>query len=194
MTIHAHEHSRQFGTGRGPTGLFCGHFHDTHLIHPKIWLNAISSIVLMTDYSPLDLAMSHCYECLMAKNKRPDSLAIVQRAIGRRITWARELVFPNQSECARLLGVDASTLNKIEKGDRAPSVFLIMSLSNRLRVSTDFLLKGVLNGRTDEEMALRLAALHPELVLQQQDMASHMDKSTPCDMQEAPRKQDQDHS
>ncbi|GBR12429.1 MULTISPECIES: helix-turn-helix domain-containing protein [Asaia] len=138
--------------------------------------------------------MSHCYECPMAKHKRPDSLAIVQRAIGRRITWARELVFPNQSECARLLGVDASTLNKIEKGDRAPSVFLILSLSNRLRVSTDFLLKGVLNGRTDGEMALRLAALHPELVLQQQDTAFHMGKNTPCDMPEPPRRPEGDHS
>lgn len=137
--------------------------------------------------------MSHCYECPMAKNRRPDSLAIVQRAVGQRITWARELVFPNQSECARLLGVDASTLNKIEKGDRAPSVFLIMSLSNRLRVSTDFLLKGVLNGRTDEEMALRLAALHPELVLQQQDKAYRTDRSTSSDMPEPPRRQDGDH-
>lgn len=99
-----------------------------------------------------------------------------------RISWARELVMPNQSECARLLGVDASTLNKIEKGDRAPSVFLIAALSNRLRVSTDFLLKGVLNGRTDEELALRLAALHPELVLQQQDKAPHTGKNTPFDM------------
>lgn len=107
--------------------------------------------------------------------------------------WARELVFPNQSECARLLGVDASTLNKIEKGDRAPSVFLIISLSNRLRVSTDFLLKGVLNGRTDEEMALRLAALHPELVLQQQDKAFHRDRNTSSDMPEPPRRQDGDH-
>lgn len=143
--------------------------------------------------SALDLAMSHCYECPMAKNKRPDSLAIVQRAIGTRITWARELVFPNQSECARLLGVDASTLNKIEKGDRAPSVFLIMSLSNRLRVSTDFLLKGVLNGRTDGEMALRLAALHPELVLQQQDTVFRTDRNTPYDMPEMPRRPDGDH-
>lgn len=124
----------------------------------------------------------------MAKHKRPNSLATVQRAIGRRIAWARELVMPNQSECARLLGVDASTLNKIEKGDRAPSVFLIVALSNRLRVSTDFLLKGVLNGRTDEELALRLAALHPELVLQQQDTVCHMGRNTPSDMPELPMK------
>ncbi len=137
--------------------------------------------------------MSHCYECHMAKHKRPDTLAIVQRAIGKRITWARELVFPNQSECARLLGVDASTLNKIEKGDRAPSVFLILSLSNRLRVSTDFLLKGVLNGRTDEEMALRLAALHPELVLQPTDTASHKGRNMLSDMPDQPRIPDGDH-
>ncbi|MBS1069480.1 helix-turn-helix domain-containing protein [Gluconobacter cerinus] len=128
----------------------------------------------------------------MAKHKRSDSLTILQRAIGTRIAWARELVIPNQSECARLLGVDASTLNKIERGDRAPSVFLIAALSNRLRVSTDFLLKGVLNGRTDEELALRLAALHPELVLQRQDMAPDRDKSTTSDTPDQPTRPDED--
>lgn len=128
----------------------------------------------------------------MAKHKRPDSLAAVQRAIGTRIAWARELVMPNQSECARLLGIDASTLNKIEKGDRAPSVFLIAALSNRLRVSTDFLLKGILNGRTDEELALRLAALHPELVLQRQGMATHTGKNIPSDTPHPPRKPGED--
>lgn len=128
----------------------------------------------------------------MAKNKRSDSLTLIQGAIGKRIAWARELVIPNQSECARLLGVDASTLNKIERGDRAPSVFLIIALSNRLRVSTDFLLKGVLNGRTDEELALRLAALHPELVLQRQDTVPDTGKSTLSDTPDPPMKPAQD--
>ncbi|WP_231865367.1 helix-turn-helix domain-containing protein [Gluconobacter albidus] len=99
---------------------------------------------------------------------------------------------PNQSECARLLGVDASTLNKIERGDRAPSVFLIAALSNRLRVSTDFLLKGVLNGRTDEELALRLAALHPGLVLQRQDMAPNTDRNTSSDTPDPPKRPDEE--
>ncbi|QDH16797.1 helix-turn-helix domain-containing protein [Swingsia samuiensis] len=127
----------------------------------------------------------------MAKYKRSTSLHVLQRAIGTRIAWARELVIPNQSECARLLGVDASTLNKIERGDRAPSIFLITALSNRLRVSTDFLLKGVLNGRTDEELALRLAALHPELVLQRQDMVQDKDRSTFSDIPDLPMKPDE---
>ncbi|MBR0560349.1 helix-turn-helix domain-containing protein [Neokomagataea anthophila] len=128
----------------------------------------------------------------MAKQKRSDSLTVLQRAIGQRIAWARELVIPNQSECARLLGIDASTLNKIERGDRAPNVFLIAALSNRLRVSTDFLLKGVLNGRTDEELALRLAALHPELVLQRQDTALHKDKNSPSDTPDLPTTPDEE--
>ncbi|GBR55012.1 transcriptional regulator [Neokomagataea thailandica NBRC 106555] len=128
----------------------------------------------------------------MAKQKRSDSLTVLQRAIGQRIAWARELVIPNQSECARLLGIDASTLNKIERGDRAPNVFLIAALSNRLRVSTDFLLKGVLNGRTDEELALRLAALHPELVLQRQDTASNTGKNMLSDTPDPPTKPDEE--
>lgn len=102
----------------------------------------------------------------MAKTKRTEAFTEMQRAVGVRIGWARELVYPNQAEFARLIGVDQSTLNKIEAGDRAPNIFIITEVSNRLRVSTDFLLKGTLVGRTDEEMALRLGAMHPELASQ----------------------------
>ena len=105
----------------------------------------------------------------MSSKKRPETYSAVQAAIGARVQWARELVEPNRSEYARAIGVDPSTLKKIETGERAPSVFNILELSNRLRVSTDFLLKGLLTARTDEEMGLRLAALHPELVLQRAD-------------------------
>ncbi len=81
--------------------------------------------------------------------------------------WARELVEPNRSEAARVLGVDTSTLTKIEAGTRAPTIFLVIQYANRYRVSTDYLLRGQLKGRMDEEMMLKLAALHPELVLDQ---------------------------
>lgn len=110
----------------------------------------------------------------MARTKRPDAFSSVQKRVGERIAWARSLVEPNQAEFARLLGVDQSTLNKVEKGDRAASIFMIIAIANRLRVSTDFLLRGLLVGRTDEEMALRLGAEHPDLVGQQNGTVPRM--------------------
>ena len=86
----------------------------------------------------------------------------MQTAIGERIRWARELVEPNRAAFARTLDVDRTTLHKIEDGDRAPSVFLVIQLTHRLRVSTDYILLGTLRG-VDGELAARLLEAHPEL-------------------------------
>jgi len=100
----------------------------------------------------------------MSKTPRPPSFTEIQEQIGDRIRQVRELYGIEQAELARALEVDPSTLNKIEKGKRAPSVFNIISLASRLRVSTDFLLRGQLVPQIDEEVALQLAARFPNLV------------------------------
>lgn len=79
--------------------------------------------------------------------------------------WAREIAGQTQAELAKAIGVDPSTLNKHEAGSRAPSVFTILRLSEALAVSTDYLLRGRLDGRCDYGVSLKLAALHPELVI-----------------------------
>ena len=99
----------------------------------------------------------------MAKTKRPESVTAIQADIGKRILWARELVEPNRAAFARLLGVDRSTLQKIEDGDRAPSVFNVLDISHRLRVSTDYILHGSLVG-VDRELADMLVSRHPDLL------------------------------
>lgn len=98
----------------------------------------------------------------MPKEKRPESYSKVQEQIGRRIKWARELVEPNRAEFARDMGVDRSTLAKIEDGTRAPSVFNVLDIAHRLRVTTDYILIGTLRG-VDGELAAMLVARHPEL-------------------------------
>ena len=100
----------------------------------------------------------------MPKTVRPAAYSEMQARIGERICWVRELVEPNQSKAARLLNIDPSTLSKIETGDRAPSIFNVLEIANRFRVTTDYLLRGDLRG-SDEEIALILAARHPELAL-----------------------------
>ena len=112
----------------------------------------------------------------MSKTARPEAYTLIQAGVGQRIQWVREMLMPNRAECARLLGVDKSTLAKIESGERAASIFNIIELANRFRCSTDFLLRGLLIAKTDEELALALAARHPELVLPPKRMGSDKGK------------------
>lgn len=99
----------------------------------------------------------------MSKEKRPAAYTAIQAEVGARIKWARELVEPNRAEFARLMGVDRSTLQKIEDGERAPSVFNVMDIAHRLHVSTDYILVGSLRG-VDGELAAMLVTRHPELL------------------------------
>lgn len=112
----------------------------------------------------------------MAKVKRPDAVTEIQRQVGNRIRWARELVEPNRAEFARLMGVDRSTLAKIEDGSRPPSVFNVLDISHRLRVSADYILRGSLVG-VDPELAARLVRQHPELL---SDSHTAMADGTSC--------------
>jgi transcriptional regulator with XRE-family HTH domain len=99
----------------------------------------------------------------VSKVKRPPSVTAIQADIGRRILWAREVVEPNRAAFARLMGVDRTTLQKIEDGERAPSVFNVLDIAHRLRVPTDYILRGALRG-VDGEMAALLVSRHPELL------------------------------
>lgn len=99
----------------------------------------------------------------MARHKLTKAHSAMQKEIGQRIRWARDLVEPNRAAFCRDLGVDRTTLQKIEDGERTPSVFLVIEIAHRLRVSTDYILLGSLRG-VDGELAGRLAVAHPELL------------------------------
>lgn len=116
----------------------------------------------------------------MAKEKRPQAYSVMQTAIGKRIQWARELIEPNRAALARDMGVDRTTLQKVEDGDRAPSVFLVVELAHRLSVTTDYILVGSLRG-VDGELAARLVQAHPELL-------EHNRTATVADTVDPPRK------
>jgi transcriptional regulator with XRE-family HTH domain len=101
----------------------------------------------------------------MARTPRPDAYSAVQKTIGLRIRWARELLVPNRAEFARTLGVDRTTVQKIEQGKRPPSVFNVMEFAHALRVDPNYILLGSMRG-IDGELAAALAAAHPELATQ----------------------------
>ena len=98
----------------------------------------------------------------MAKPKLTGAYSQMQKDMGSRIRWARQLVEPNRAAFARKLQVDRTTLHKIEDGERAPSVFLVAELSHKLRVSTDYIILGTMRG-VDGELAAQLLQAHPEL-------------------------------
>jgi len=111
----------------------------------------------------------------MSKHARPESLAAIPVGIRPRIQWAPELVEPNRTTFAKLMGVDPSTIAKIETGERPPSVFNVLEIAHRLRVSTDYILTGSLRG-VDGELAALLAAAHPELAAYQTAPAAILDR------------------
>ena len=82
--------------------------------------------------------------------------------IGKRLRWARELVYPTQAEFAYVMDMPQATLDKIEKGERMLSVVSLISASNKLRTGSEFLLFGDLT-QVDPELRRLLVKKHPEL-------------------------------
>lgn len=98
----------------------------------------------------------------MADQRRDADFKILQRQMGERIRWARELVEPSATVFARVLGLHRSTILKIEDGSRAPSLRLVFDISRRLRVTSHYILTGSLSD-ADPEIAHWLLHFHPEL-------------------------------
>ena len=99
---------------------------------------------------------------IMSRRARRASYRDVQAQIGQRLRWVREIIYPNRAEFAREIGLDRTTVQKIEDGDRAPSVFNVLEFCHALHVSPNYLLLGSMQGM-DGELAAALAARHPEL-------------------------------
>jgi transcriptional regulator with XRE-family HTH domain len=85
-------------------------------------------------------------------------------AVGQRLRWLREVVADNQSQAARLIGVDQSTFSGYEAGDRLLSIQAAMRACAIWGVTLDYLYRGLLDSRVRHDVAVRLAAAHPELV------------------------------
>jgi DNA-binding XRE family transcriptional regulator len=104
-----------------------------------------------------------------------------------RILWARELVEPNRAEFARTLGVDRTTVQKIEDGDRPPSIFNVLAIAHALRVTPNYILIGSMQG-VDGELAAALAAAHPQLANRPASPEGNPDRATDSGTPKQPRK------
>lgn len=101
----------------------------------------------------------------MAKTKRPVSVTATQRQIGETVRWVREAYGMEGAEAARVLGIDPSTLNKIERGTRAPSIFFLLEFARRLHVTVELLATRRPTGLEDSRVVAALAAAHPAIGL-----------------------------
>lgn len=91
--------------------------------------------------------------------------------VGRRLRWSREIVAESQADVCRLLGLeDTTTWNKWEKGTRYPDVAVMARYCDLFGLTMDYLYRGRLKG-IREDVQLRLAAHHPELVDQDPELS-----------------------
>ena len=83
--------------------------------------------------------------------------------LGQRLRWVREAKGMTQSEIAELVGLHQTAWSLYERGLRFPDQFEVPRLLAKLRISRDYLMDGSLEG-IEADLAIRLAAAHPELV------------------------------
>ena len=93
----------------------------------------------------------------------PPAVLETYRRIGRRLRWAREIMYESQQEFAWAMRVNNSTIAKIENGERSFGVINLMNAAQKLRTGADFLLTGDLR-LVNTQLLLRLVQLHPELL------------------------------
>ena len=102
--------------------------------------------------------------------KRGDAAADAQREaqkrqtlqIGQRIKWARQALGSSINQLAVACDVHPSTIHYIELGTRLPSIFLLISLCAKLRVTPQYVLYGDTE-KLPADLAGILEAEHPEL-------------------------------
>lgn len=86
------------------------------------------------------------------------------REVGQRLLWLRQAVADNQTQAARVVDVDQSTFSLYEKGERLIPAHVAMRMCDAWGVTMDYLYAGKLGSAVRQDVAVRLAAAHPELV------------------------------
>lgn len=97
-----------------------------------------------------------------AVDMRPD--------VARRLRAAREVVYDTAAGCARDLGIAKNTWLNYEIGKAYPDPFHLVRFCDATGFTADFIYRGRFRGIT-EDVQIRLAAGHPELVDAAPDVA-----------------------
>jgi transcriptional regulator with XRE-family HTH domain len=84
--------------------------------------------------------------------------------MGQRIRWVRDIYGKSQAQMAEEVGIDQTAWSLYERGQRWPDIAQAARIVAKLKVSHAYLLDGSLEG-VERDLAIRLAAYHPQLVL-----------------------------
>lgn len=101
--------------------------------------------------------------CDMGRPNRTVADKAMMAHMGKRLRWVREAMGKSQDEIATALGIHQTTWSLYERGLRWPDQFEVPRLLAKLRISREYLLEDTLQG-VDPDLAIPLAARHPELV------------------------------
>lgn len=94
--------------------------------------------------------------------------------IGQRLRWLRDALGASQQQMADQVGVHQTMWSAYENGKKSPDQYAMTRMAGKLKISIPYLLEGSLE-EVDREVAIRLAAAHPELV-EPTGRAPHKDK------------------
>jgi len=87
----------------------------------------------------------------------------LMREVGVRLKWVREALQLSQAAIAEKVGLHQTAWSLYERGLRFPDHFEVVRLAGKLQISIPYLMEARLEG-VERELAIRLAARHPELV------------------------------
>ena len=110
----------------------------------------------------------------MARQRRTSADRELMADMGQRLRWVRDILGKSQAQMAEAVGIDQTAWSLYERGLRWPDVAQAARIVAKLKVSHSYLLEGSLEG-VERELAIRLAAYHPELVLPRHT-EPHMDR------------------
>ncbi len=83
------------------------------------------------------------------------------KAIGQRIKKAREATGITQDELAKVIGCSTKHIGALERGIKAPSLDMFVTIANTLGASADLLLQDVLEKPVDALASELAAAVAP---------------------------------
>lgn len=99
----------------------------------------------------------------MGRPMRSDTDKELMKRMGRHLRWVRKALGESQETLAAHVGVHQTSWSFYERGLRWPDSFSLVRLTSKLKITAEYLKDGDLRG-VDRDLAIRLAAAHPELV------------------------------
>ena len=81
--------------------------------------------------------------------RRPKSQVVSKKQVGERLRALRLERGMTQQELAKILGTTQSNVSGLERGTRSLTIHQVVKLANALRTSTDEILRGVKQDRTN---------------------------------------------